>query len=227
MAVNENTLLPNRHQLYLATSGFGKSQVLKRKGSIPKSGSRIVLWDTNRDHEFTDTGKRNAYLFTSLSECLRAMERGHNSGKGFRIGYAGDASPDAFEVFSHGVWEILDGNKLTYIIVEEYSDCCRNAGPLSQRLDHYHRKLWTQGRKYGAIIHATSQRPQMISKDSLGQAGNFYASAMDVDGVTRVAKEMNIKWTELQACTPGEFYFREKAKSLHSTKSRIFTPIQQ
>jgi hypothetical protein len=175
----------------------------------------VVLWDNNRDHP--------AHQYTNLAEFIRALGRGHKSGRGFRIAYTGDPSPAAFEVWAHGLWEILDGNRETYVLIEEYSDCCPGAGPLNPKSFFYHRRLWTQGRKYGAIIHATSQRPQLISKDALGNAGIIWGSHMDLSAAKRVAAELDIHHNELRACLPGEFFYRSNGAP--AEKLRVFTPI--
>lgn len=186
-----------------------------RRGGIPKTGARVALWDTNRDHP--------AHQFDRMGDYARALARAHKSGRGFRIAYCGEPSPDAFEVWSHLLWEILDGNRLTFGLIEEYSDCCRGAGPLSQQRDTFHRRNWTQGRKYGAILMATSQRPQLISKDALGNAGEIWASSMDMAAAKRVGAEMDIGQDLLRACQVGEFYHRKLGQP--AVKQRVFTPI--
>jgi hypothetical protein len=173
------------------------------------------LWDNNRDHK--------AHQFDKLSDFARAVAKANQSGRGFRLAYTGEASPDAFEIWAAIFWEILDGNRLTYGVIEEYSDWCRGAGALSQRNDNYHRKLWTQGRKYGAILHATSQRPQLISKDALGNAGKIWASYMDMLAAKRVAGELDISAAELRSCGRGEFFYREIGRP--AEKIRVFTPL--
>lgn len=215
MAINERTRLPNKHSLYLATSGYGKSQTLKRQGGLPPTGARVALWDNNKDHP--------AHRFSKLGEFVRALDRAHKSGKGFRIAYTGEASPDAFEVWSYKVWSILNGERITYGLIEEYSDCCRGPGALSPKIDTYHRKMWTQSRKYGGILHATSQRPQLISKDALGNAGMIWGSFMDMKAARRVAEEMDMSAHELRSCQIGEFYHRQIGKP--AEKMRVFTPI--
>lgn len=172
------------------------------------------MWDNNRDHP--------AHQFKKLSAFFLALDKANKSGRGFRIAYTGDASPDNFELWSHGVWEILDGKKITYLLVEEYSDCCRGAGALSAGKDFYHRRLWTQSRKYGGIIHATSQRPQLISKDALGNAGQIWASSMDTRAAKRVGDEIDISAGALRDLQPGHFYHWRMGGD--AQKIHVFTP---
>lgn len=188
---------------------------MTRRGGLPDRGARVLLWDNNRDHK--------AHQFDSLGEFTRAVARANKSGQGFRIAYTGDPSPDAFEIWAAVMWEILDGNRITYGLIEEYSDCCRGPGILSQKNDYAHRRLWTQGRKYGGILQATSQRPQLISKDALGNAGIIWASAMDTAAAKRVAAEMDIGADDLRGCQVGEFFCRNNGAA--AEKIKVFTPI--
>lgn len=214
MAINENTDLPNRHALYLAMTGYGKSQTLIRKGGIPSNGTRVILWDNNKDHP--------AHRADRLSDFFRLLARAERSGRGYRIAYTGEPSPAVFEQWSRAVWSILDGRRPTYLMIEEYSDCCPGPQPLNPNQFPYHRRLWTQSRKYGGIIHATSQRPQLISKDALGNAGDIWASRMDSAAARRVAAEVDIDWRDLRSCRPGEFWYRNG--SADAEKMQVFTP---
>ena len=145
-----------------------------------------------------------------------------HSPNNFNIAYTGEPAPDLFEDWARAVWAILDGHKLTYIRVEEYSDGCANPGPINRNQFPFHRRLWTQSRKYGGIIHATSQRPQMISKDALGNAGLIWASSMDLAGADSVGREIDIKAAQLRELAPGQFYRWQiggEAEKIH-----VFTP---
>ncbi|WP_240312081.1 hypothetical protein [Teredinibacter turnerae] len=214
MAKNENTRLPNNHTQYLAKSGYGKTQTLRRRSGIPDTGARVVLWDNNNDHE--------AHRYKRLSDFFRALSAANKSGRGFRIAYNGEAAPHIFEKWCEGVWSILDGRKLTYCLVEEYSDCCRGPGLLDFGKERYHRRLWTQGRKYGAVLQITSQRPQLISKDSLGNAGVIWAGRMDTSAAERIGKEIDVPWREIMACNVGEFFHKTEREV---QKVKVFEPI--
>lgn len=185
-----------------------------RRSQIPRYGARVILWDNNKDHD--------AHHFEQLSEFFRALRAADDSGKGFRIAYSGEATPDYFELWSRGFWSVLDGRKPTYGIIEEYSDCCRGAGLLNYKKDTFHRRLWTQSRKYYGILHATSQRPQLISKDSLSQAGIIWAGSMDTSAADRIGREIDVNYRELMNCNVGEF-FRKDEKTVE--KIKVFTPI--
>ncbi len=186
--------------------------MLRRSSISP--GDRVVLWDNNDDHE------ADARCGT-LSEFFRTLADAERSGKAYRVAYNGDAAPHLFEQWAHGVWSILDGNRITRAVIEEYSDCCRGPGLLDYKKDAYHRRLWTQGRKYGLILDVTSQRPQLISKDSLGNAGIIWAGHMDTSAAERIGKEIDIPWRDIMACKVGEFYRKDLQRT---EKIKVFDP---
>ncbi|WNZ54157.1 hypothetical protein QT397_14775 [Microbulbifer sp. MKSA007] len=215
MAKNENTKHRNNHSLYLAKSGYGKTQTLRRRSGIDERG-RVILWDPNKDHEADAR-------FTKLSEFFRGLASAERSGKAYRVAYVGDAHPNYFEKWAQAAWSVLDGNRLTYLLVEEYSNCCRTPGTLEIERDYHHRMLWTQARKYGGVIHATSQRPQLITKDALGNAGHIWAGRMDSRAARAVADEIDVPWQEFKSMDVGQFYYR--AEGGEAEKIQVFTPI--
>lgn len=174
----------------------------------------MALWDPNKDHP--------AHRFDCLEQYGIELAMAHRSGKSFRIAYTGEASPDAFEVWAELFWRVLDGRVETFGVIEEYSDCCRGAGALSQKRDFYHRRAWTQSRKYGGILLPTTQKPQLITKDSIENAGIFWASHMGLLAADRIAKEMDITPHELRACGVGEFYYTNNGSQ--AQKIKVFTP---
>ena len=47
---NPNPSLPCLNTIYVGAMGSGKSQCLKANATIPKVGSRVVVWDHAGDH---------------------------------------------------------------------------------------------------------------------------------------------------------------------------------
>ena len=76
----------------------------------------------------------------------------------------------------------------------------------------YHRKLWSQGRKYGLVIHATSQRPQSITKDSVENAAVIWAGNMGDLAAKRVGQAISVDM---------KLYLTVLVKQMH----RIFNPV--
>lgn len=158
---NPDTSLQNENTLYIAMSGGGKSQALLQNPAIPKSGARVVMWDTNNDHR----GRH----YSKIGDFVRALDRANRenwrTGAGFRIGYDGPDTLEAYDIFCHAVMAILDGRKKTFVIVEELSAVCTHAGKARPAPA----KMLNQCRKYGGVFHGTTQKPTEISKTYYSQ----------------------------------------------------------
>lgn len=210
---------------------MGKSQTLKRKGGVLSHSKRVICWDNNKDHLYQDTpqrreNKRHGYrenmAFDNLGHFFRMLKKADMSGKGYRIAYIGEAAPDLFEDWAKGVWSVLDGRNLTDLLIEEYSDCCRGPGLLSATRERYHRRLWTQSRKYGGILTATTQRPQLISNDSIGNAAEMWAGSMDFPAAKRIAGEIGCSRDEIIELDVGQFFHWKGGRNFQ--KHQVFIP---
>lgn len=201
MAKSPNPKLSNEHTLYLGKSGSGKSQALKQNAAIPSHGVRCLLWDCSHDHEKGTTyyNQKNAFI--------DAVSRAIKSGKGFRIGWDGDSSPDAFEWFAGVVWAVLDGGKITYVIIEELARCVETVGRAAPNL----RKLYNEGRKYGARIHAVTQRPQEIPKTVYDQAERFVVGMQKGPNIRRFAELLDKDPEDIKILKPLEFWYLDES----------------
>ena len=119
---NPNPALPNRHTIYLAQSGFGKSQMLAQNPAIPRSGARVLMWDGAGDHP--------GLHFESKVKFLQALKKGCGSGNGFRLAFAGSSVAE-FEWWCEVCWSVLNGDQLTYLIAEELSQVSPGAAKAS------------------------------------------------------------------------------------------------
>lgn len=178
MAIQPRPSLPNKNTLYLARSGGGKSQALKQNRDIPKSGVRVILWDKSHDHK--------AHHYDNKRAFIRALLAGLKSGKGFRIAFSGGVGVDDFEWWCKAVWAALDGQNITYIIVEELSEVCLSVAKASPEAA----RLLNQGRKYGMRFHGTSQKPQEISKTYYDQCPVKFIGPQIGANVRKFAKEI-------------------------------------
>lgn len=196
MAINPNPSLTNQNTCYIAMSGFGKSQALKN--IVPSSGVRHVLWDPDDDHK--------GQHFENKGEFIRALKAGCNSGKGFRIAWNGEVSVDAFEWWCEAVWCILDGNKTTYVTVEELADVSETIGKASPYWGQLNRKV----RKYGGRLNWTTQRSQEVSKTAYSQAAIRYIGyPNDGANVKALCELVQVSEAELKGLKPLEFFRRE------------------
>lgn len=194
MAINENTQHNNRNTLYIARSGGGKSQALGQSKEIPRSGARVLLWDPSHDHKATHISTR--------PEFARSVAKAIQAGKGFRLAFSGNATPENFEWFCNLVWAALDGNKITYVIAEELSAVCKNAGKAGQ----WAALLMNQGRKYGLRFHGTTQKPQEIYKTFYDQCEVFYIGMQRGAAVDKFARDLGIDREEIAGLQSLQFW---------------------
>lgn len=211
MASNPNPKHPNQHSLYLGKSGSGKSQALKQNKTLPKRGVRCLLWDTSHDHE------KGTTYYSNKAEFTKAVKRGVLSGKGFRIGWDGDSDPSVFEWFCSVAWAILDGGKLTYVVIEELARCVTTVSKADPQL----RKLYNEGRKYGAIIHAVTQRPQEIPKTVYDQTERFVIGQQKSTNIKRFAEVLDIPQEQIKGLKPLEFWFFDESNGQPASKIQL------
>lgn len=200
MAINPNTAWSNQHNLYLAASGGGKSQAIKQNKAIPARGARVVAWDVDEDH--------NVKHYFDRSSFAKALLAGCRSGRGFRIGYAGEDDLKAFEWWCKLVFAALDGRIATHIIIEELADVSPSAGKASPAFG----QLLRRGRKYGAIVHAASQRGTEISKTVFTQSARHWVGIQEGTDVERMARLCAVEPAKIQALKPLEFLYKEAGK---------------
>ena len=193
--INQNTSLPNRNTLFLAASGGGKSQALSQCKDIPKN-ARVILWDPDYDH----TG----HHFTRRPKFVRALIKAIASDKPFRIALSVDPTEENYEWFCEVVWGCLDGNKLTYIFVEELADTCKSVAKASPNAGILLRRC----RKYGGIFMGTTQRPQEIPKTYFTQCIHRYVGRQKGEGDhKKMAKELGVSVEDLKSLNELEFFY--------------------
>lgn len=153
MAINERPDdWDNCHTFIAMRSGGGKSVFMRKFGLIPEKGARCAFWDIDRDHR--------CHHFRDKKEFLKALAKANRSGKGFRVGWAGDNERATFELYLKSVWAILNGEFATYIPIEELADCSNTSGAAKG----IEKTIMNRARKYGGIVIASTQRPQEVSK---------------------------------------------------------------
>lgn len=196
MAINPNTRHSNRNTCYIAMSGFGKSQALKQ--SIPTRGARVVLWDPDNDH------KANHYQ--DKRQFIAALIAAVKSGRGFRIAWDGQVDVETFEWWCSVVWSVLDGNKELIVVIEELADVSESAAKASFWWGQLNRKI----RKYGGVLHWTTQRSQEVSKTAYSQcAVKFIGYPNDGANLKALATMVAVSEDSLKALKPLQFYRRE------------------
>ncbi len=201
MAKNPNPKQPNEHTLYIGKSGSGKSQALKQNKAIPRRGVRCLLWDVSHDHE------KGTTYYSSKNDYINALKRALKSGRGFRLGWDGDSSSETFEWWASVVWAVLDGTRATYVVIEELARVVETVGRAAPNL----RKLYNEGRKYGARIHAVTQRPQEIPKTVYDQCECFWVGMQKGPNIKRFAELLDTSPDQVRALKPLEFYHLDES----------------
>jgi hypothetical protein len=215
-----NKALPNNNTLYISRSGGGKSQAVMQNDAIPDRGVRALFYDPNEDHPWTI--KYNS-MSSFKSAALSACRRWYSSGRGFRLAYIGEQTPDTHEEWCGFVCSVLDGLYMTYCIDEEIASSCESVA----RAAPWHRKLMNQGRKYGARYHGTTQRPQEIPKTVFEQCDIWYVGGVSKALGKRVADEMNIDYVALMNQDPLSFYIKNNKRfgfTAHHTQHKYKDP---
>ena len=197
MATNKNTGWSNGHTLYCAASGGGKSQALRANKEIPKKGARVLIWDPDEDHDCIRAETRAHFLKLVLS--------GLKKGGGFRVGLTVDSeNVKDFEWFCEVVWRTLNGDRQTYIIIEELAD----VSPSPAKATPIFGKVLRRSRKYGGVIHATTQRPSEISKTCYTQCGRKFIGVQEGDDVAKMAKVAKVSIADIEALTDLSFWYK-------------------
>lgn len=197
---NPDTSLPNRNTLYLACSGGGKSQALFQNQDIPRSKARVVLWDPDEDHP--------ARRFNTLPSFKAALAEELRRGRGFRLAYSGDADVETFEKWCQMVCMILDGGKMTYVVIEELADVSETAGKASE----WFGRLLRRGRKYGARLHVTTQRGTEISKTAYTQCPIKWVGIQEGADTEKMAKLCALSPAQIKELTPLEYWLKQAGK---------------
>lgn len=211
MARNPDTQRPNKHCWIGAKTGGGKSQLVRNE-LLPSRGVRALFWDIDYDHK--------CQRFTNWGLFLAALKSADKSGKPFRIGWSGDDSAATFEKFCRAAWAILDGQRETYIMLEEMAD-----QGMGQTLPPYLKKLQVRGRKYGAILLSTTQRCQEVPKAMITQAANRYIGVHEDQDARYLERAVGIKAPEIEDQEPLTFWHKGPDGTQQiRTKYRKFTP---
>lgn len=199
MSVNPQPSLPNKNACYIAMSGFGKSQALKQV--VPLRGVRHVLWDPDDDHKGVHYDDRSKFISALKSAC-----KANAKGAGFRIAWNGTVDVETFEWWCQAVWHVLDGNKITYITVEELADVSETSGKASPWWGQLNRKC----RKYGGRLNWTSQRSQEVSKTAYSQAAIKYIGyPNDGANLKSLCAMVQVSEEEIKNLKPLSFFRRE------------------
>jgi len=196
MAINPNTQHKNQNTGFIAMSGAGKSQALMN--TLPTRGVRCLLWDIDNDH-----AQYNTFYYNDKRKYIRAVKSAIKSGYGFRIAWDGANDVETFEWWCSVVYAALDGNHLTYIVVEELADVSPSSAKATQNFGEINRKC----RKFGGVLLWTSQRSQEIAKTAYTQCDTFFIGKQKRSAkVKNLAELIGESEEAIKALKPMQFY---------------------
>lgn len=200
MAINANTSHENRHIVVIGDTGAGKSQVLKNL--IPKTGARVLAFDPDEDHKVNH--------FQSGQAWAREVIKAAKSGKNYRLGWAGTNAKD-FERFCRAVFDVLDGNHLTWLILEEAAEFCGTSGPARDGFGNLQRRA----RKYGGICCTVGQRAAELPTTARRQAAVKYIGYVDQEDRKAAAALGGLTVEQIAEIEPNTltFWVCEKGKT--------------
>ena len=209
---------PNRHELYIAATGGGKSQLLYQNLKKLPASERVILWDHVGDHAGLHCRSKKTFI--------AALRDGIERGKGFRIAYAGSRSVECWEWFCQVVWSVLDGKRITHCVAEELSAVSPTAGRASPNAEI----LLNEGRKYGLIFHGTTQRPQALAKTYYDLCELKYIGRQKTAAMRRkMADEIGVSPDAIGTLKPLQFYFDDGTAdncALKTIRYRKITGVQ-
>lgn len=201
MAVNKNPALEARHALLIGATGAGKSQAVKNL--VPRRGARVIAFDPDGDH--------GCHEFDTLPAFAKQLARADRSGKPYRLAYTGATKPGDLQKFCECVWAVLDGNKLTHVILEEAAQFTTGSGPAQEALGN----LYLRARKYGGILYGIGQRAAEIPSTMRMNSAHKYIGVLEGMMDAKAASAMtDIPPETLLKTPPGElrFWHRETGR---------------
>ena len=158
-----------------------------------------MVWD-----EAHDQARGTAYFSTPAAfgaALLEAERANRETGRGYRIGYDGPRSVVIFEWWCACVWTVLDGTRPTFVLIEELGAVCPHPGEATPA----HRRILSEGRKFALQYHATTQRPQEISKTVFENAATWFVGQQKGVNVKRFADHLDIEPERVRDLKPLEF----------------------
>lgn len=197
MAINPDVGRKSQNTLIIGTTGAGKSQACKNL--VPRRGVRFIAFDPEGEHP--------AAGFESFPQFCRELVKADRSGKPYRLAYTGAKSDKDFERFCVAVWDVLDGNKDTHVLLEEVAQFTKSSGPALQEYGN----LLRRARKYGGIIYTVGQRAAEIPTTALQQSPIRYVGLVDGEHDAKsAAKFADVTAAKLMAIPPNTLTFYRK-----------------
>ncbi|WP_287226101.1 MULTISPECIES: hypothetical protein [Vibrio] len=176
LPVNKNNRLAPEHVCYMGTTGSCKTTAIRQLKLIPKA-AQVVLFDPYRDHAGQMLHGMKVKPFTTFAEFYQYVWFARKGREPFRCALVGqERTRENLELFAQMVWSMGDGKhpRRLHCVIEELAKFTTNIG----KLDGAAGELWTGGRGFGLVMHATFQRSQEIPKTVLDESKHIYIGAV-------------------------------------------------
>jgi len=174
--INKNNALNAQHVCYMGTTGSCKTTAIRKLKLIPKS-AQVVMFDPYAEHSEQRLEGLKVVPCASFSEFYQKAWYGRKQRKPFRLALVNqERSRDNLECFAQMVWSLGDGHHAheLHCVIEELAKCTNNTA----KLDGVAGELWTGGRGFGLVMHATFQRSQEVPKTVLDESKHIYIGAV-------------------------------------------------
>lgn len=189
--------LPNRHAVFVASSGGGKTQAMAATVAAYPGQKRVVCWDTHASFK--------GRVCKTISELSSALIQSYDKND-FCICYQGRGGESNFKKFAALVFEFARGDKLTHIVVDEVADCTESIGKDRSGFG----ELLRGGRKFGLIIYSTAvsvaEVPNTVWRESktkfVGQQDNTSDLKRCADSLVTVSLD------DIKQLKPLEFWIK-------------------
>lgn len=192
MPINPNENHKNRHTLAIGISGSGKTYFLQNHPWLKKSGVRLIIWDPYETHKVS-------YAKT-FKQFGRNLAGAISSGRGFKIGLSVNPTLANFEQFCRMVWTAADGNKETFVIVEELADVAK-----SGKASPFWGQMVRIGRKFGLVLMPVTQRPQEVDKTIFTQISRVWVGLVSPYDHDYVEKSTGLGRGSLKTIKPESY----------------------
>lgn len=174
--VNKNNALNAEHVCYMGTTGSCKTTAIRKLKLIPNS-AQVVMFDPYHEHGQSRLSGLNVLACESFSAFYRHAWSARKTDQPFRLALVGhERTRENLELFAQMVWSLGDGHhpRQLHCVIEELAKFTNNTA----KLDGLAGELWTGGRGFGLVMHATFQRSQEIPKTVLDESKYVYIGAV-------------------------------------------------
>jgi len=167
MAINPKNHWSPQHACITCATGNGKGIAVTTLNYVPDKAP-LVIFDPYGEYQ-TKFGKRKCFNYRTRRGLATALKAGLQTSKPFVLAYTPQEDKDQkleLDWFADLIWAAADGNKLLYVLFEEYGKIATSTGKESGRVG----EIFTGGRKYGLRAGAIFQRSAEVPKTIWGNS---------------------------------------------------------